>query len=111
MAIESPAPENDTASALSRRGLIRNAAGAGAAGLAAGVLLNAAPASAATPGRAEPDAAPGAAAAAGQRAAVTEPLIVRLPAAGSDALDIFHGEEHRQVHDAGLAAALRKAAG
>jgi len=110
MAIESPVPENDTASALSRRGLIRNAAGAGAAGLAAGVLLNASAASAATPGRAEPAAQP-AAAEPDRRAAVAEPLIVRLPAAGSDALDIFHGEEHRQVHDADLAAALRKAAG
>ena len=108
MPIDTPMPSSDAASGLSRRGLIKNAAGAGAAGLAAGVLLNAAAGSAQA---AEPSpeelseqaAAAGAADAAG-------PLIIHVRDTRTGEIDIFHGEEHRSVQDRKLAAALLRAA-
>jgi hypothetical protein len=109
MSPDSSLPENEAASALSRRGLIRNAAGAGAVGLAAGVLLtSAAGTAAAAPAEAGRPAALGEHAEA-QRAG--EPLIVHLRDAASGELDIYHGEQHRRVKDGKLAAALRNAAG
>jgi len=113
MSLDSPLPETlpETAepSALSRRGLMRNAAGVGVAGLAAGALLNSAAGSAAA---AEPTHADAVRMTAPAQAAdaVTEPLIVRLRDAKSGELDMFQGEQHRRVLDPALAAALRNAA-
>ena len=112
MSLDSPLPESlpetPEPSALSRRGLIRNAAGAGAVGLAAGVLLNSAAGSAA----AEPSRADEVRAASPAQAVdtVAEPLIVHLRDPKSGELDVFHGEQHRRVLDPALAAALRNAA-
>ena len=108
MSLDTPLPESDTdsPSGLSRRGLIRNAAGAGAATLAAGALLTAAT------GIAEA-AEPGHVAAAGHRApaGAEETLIVHVRDARTGELDIFHGHHHRTVRDRELAAALLRAAG
>jgi len=107
MSPDSPLPENGTTSALSRRGLIRNAAGAGAVGLATGVLLSGAAGTAsAAPAQDEP--APGHATERG--AGAEEPLIVHVRDARTGALDVFHGEQHRRVLDPSLADALRNAA-
>ncbi|MEY9964358.1 putative glutamine amidotransferase [Streptacidiphilus sp. MAP12-16] len=110
MSVDVPLPETDAMSDLSRRGLIRNAAGAGAAGLAAGVLLNAAAgtAQAAEPRSAEPsfESRPG------ERPVTSaETLIVHVRDAKTGELDIYHGHQHRVVRDRKLAAALLRAAG
>jgi len=109
MSLDSPLPETQEPSALSRRGLIRNAAGAGAVGLAAGVLLSGTAGSAVA---AEPDRTDrvGAAEPAEQAGPVSEPLIVHVRDPKSGELDVFHGEQHRRVLDPALAAALRNAA-
>ncbi|QMU76982.1 hypothetical protein GXW83_16000 [Streptacidiphilus sp. PB12-B1b] len=108
MSLDSSLPETEAASALSRRGLIRNAAGAGAVGLAAGVLLSsgtaaAAPAEAGHAAALAPEPAE-------DRTATGEPLIVHLPDAESGVLDIYHGERHSRVQNGELADALRNAA-
>ncbi|MEZ0089087.1 hypothetical protein [Streptacidiphilus sp. EB129] len=118
MSTDTSLPEfDDTAepSGLSRRGLIRNAAGAGAVGLAAGALLGTAagPAAAGVRGEAEPRGAveaepatvPGSADSAEQ-----DPVIVHLRDAGSGELDIYRGETHQRVQDPKLAAQLLRAA-
>jgi len=99
--------EPDADPGFSRRGLIRNAAGAGAAGLAAGLLLNA---SAGSAQAAEPDQGSHGARpeAAHDR---QETLIVHVRDARSGELDIFHGQRHHRVLDRKLAAALLHAAG
>ena len=112
MSPDSALPETQEPSALSRRGLIRNAAGAGAVGLTAGALFNGAAGSAAA---AEPDrtaavGAVGEAAPAQAADEVAEPLIVHVRDPKSGELDVFHGDEHRRVLDPALAAALRNAA-
>ena len=107
MSPDSPLPENETPSALSRRGLIRNAAGAGAVGLAAGALLSG---TAGTAAAAPRQADPAAALTPEHLAGAAEPLIVHVRDADTGALDVFHGERHRQVLDPALAAALRDAA-
>ncbi|QMU66815.1 hypothetical protein [Streptacidiphilus sp. P02-A3a] len=107
MSPDSPLPEKETPSALSRRGLIRNAAGAGAVGLAAGTLLSGAAGTAAAAPKQDDAATALAPAPAGEAA---EPLIVHLHDPKSGALDVFQGERHRRVLDPGLAAALRNAA-
>lgn len=94
----------ETESGMSRRGLIRNAAGAGAAGLAAGVLLNAATGIAAAADRTSAQdlsAAP---------ANAADSLIVHVRDARTGALDVFHGHRHIAVTDPALAAALLRAA-
>ena len=114
MSLDTPLPETgtDNPSGLSRRGLIRNAAGAGAATLAAGALLTAATgiAQAAEPGRAADHAdehAGGTHAPAGPE----ETLIVHVRDARTGEIDIFHGHHHRTVRDRELTAALLRAAG
>jgi hypothetical protein len=107
------APEPEAASApsagsgFSRRGLIRNAAGAGAVGLAAGLLLNASesPAQAAEPDHGSRGTRP--VAASGRQ----ETLIVHVRDAKSGELDIFHGQRHRRVLDRKLVEALLHAVG
>ncbi|MGF1428313.1 twin-arginine translocation signal domain-containing protein [Kitasatospora sp. LaBMicrA B282] len=97
---------------LSRRRLIRGAAAAGAAGVAANLLLAADPAAAQAehpdrPGHPEhphPAAHP-------EPAPPAEPLIVHLRDARTGALDLFSGDHHRQVQDPALAAALLRALG
>lgn len=107
MSSNAPLPDPQDESGMSRRGLIRNAAGVGAAGLAAGVLINTATGSAAaaepqnTPAHSPEQAAP----------QTGETLIVHVRDTRTGDLDVFHGDQHRSVTDRELAAALLRAAG
>jgi hypothetical protein len=82
--------------------VLRVAAGAGAAGIAAtamgGII---APASAATSGRA-PHAAPDA-------AADTEPLVLHVRDAAAGEIDMFRGMTQTRLHDRDLAARIVRA--
>ncbi|MDI5967588.1 hypothetical protein POF50_034720 [Streptomyces sp. SL13] len=78
---------------------MKNAAQLGAAGLAAGVVLNATAAQAAVPAGAV-------ASGAGEVAAAHEPFVVHVQDAAAGALDFYHGERHYQVTDRELAAAI-----
>jgi hypothetical protein len=110
MSLDTSLPDSgsDTPSGLSRRGLIRNAAGAGAATLAAGALLSAATGIAAA---AEPSRTDTAAAEHHAPASAEETLIVHVRDARTGEIDIFHGHHHRTVKDRALTAALLRAAG
>ncbi len=102
MSVRNPEPDAVSEPGMDRRGLMRNAAGMGAAGIAAGVLLTAGPASAAEP------AAPAAGAKAGQAPVSQEPLVVHVRDAATGELDLYQGERHRRVVDRDLAAALAR---
>ena len=97
--------ESEEPTGLSRRGLIRSAAGLGAAGLAAGLMVNSAitPAAAAT--------APTVGAPAGQPAAAGEPMVAHVRDASTGEVDLFVGTRHVRFTDPQLAARLAKAAG
>lgn len=98
---------------LSRRSVLRGAAGAGVAGLAAGALMSAsvAPAMAATAGRqARPDRAPGAAGDAAHDGAASD-VVVHLRDARSGEMDIFSGTSQTRLRDRELAARLIRAIG
>lgn len=96
------------ASPLTRRGLIRNAATAGAVAATAGLLASAADGTAQAATGAAADRARAAESAA--RAELAEPLLVRVADARTGALDLFHGDTHRTVRDPQLAQALIDAA-
>ena len=90
---------------VSRRGLLRGAAGLGAAGLAAGLMVNsvATPAAAATsPTADEEPAAP---------VAGGEPMVAHVRDARTGEVDLFIGTRHVRFTDPQLAARLAKAAG
>jgi hypothetical protein len=102
VSVDNPEAGAGTESGVDRRGLMRNAAGLGVAGIAAGVLLGgAAPASAAAPAA----AAPGKPA---EATAPAEPLVVHVRDVAAGRLDLYRGEEHREVVDPALAAALAR---
>jgi nitrous oxide reductase len=89
---------------LTRRSVLRGAAGVGAAGIAATALAGTAPAFAAAArpaGRSakasEPDAG------------TTEQFIVHVRDARSGEIDVFRGASHTRVHDPELAARLVRA--
>jgi hypothetical protein len=95
----------DAPSPMSRRGLIKHATVAGAATVAAGLVLNTGLA--------------GAAAAAGKPSGepahavpekTSEPFMVRVVDARTGELDIFHGHRHHRVRDQKLVAELLRAA-
>lgn len=88
---------------MSRRGMVRTAAQAGAVGLAGGLVLRGTTAAAATPAE---HAAPAPAPEGGH-----EPVVVHVRDARTGELDVFRGHEHRRVYDRDLAAALMRAAG
>ncbi|WP_433888959.1 hypothetical protein [Streptomyces sp. CA-111067] len=97
-------PEAASESGMDRRGLMKGAAQLGAAGIAGGLVLNATSASAAAPAQAAPAQA---AARTGEAARLPhEPLVVRVTDAATGEMDVFHGDQHRQVTDRELAAAL-----
>lgn len=88
-----------SSSAPSRRSVLRVAAGAGAAGIAASALGGIiAPAGAATSSRA-PDAAP-------DQSAETEPLVLHVRDAAAGEIDVFLGLTHTRLHDRDLAARI-----
>lgn len=100
MSAQNPEPVEVSESGVNRRGLMRNAAQLGVAGIAAGVVLNATNAFAA-----EPAAVPTTSAAAAIPAS-HEPLMAHVRDASTGELDVFHGDQHRRVIDRELAAAL-----
>jgi hypothetical protein len=95
-----------TGGAPSRRSLLRAAAGAGAAGLAATALTRAIP-SASASGRA--DATPAGHADAGAHVALTEAIIVHVRDASTGELDVFRGTSEVRVKDRDLAARIVRA--
>jgi hypothetical protein len=97
---------------LSRRSVLRGAAGAGAAGLAASAIVAAAgPALAGTARQAagRPRADQGAAAASDAHAA--QDLVVHLRDARTGEMDVFLGTSQTRLRDKDLAARLLRAAG
>jgi hypothetical protein len=97
---------------LSRRSMLRGAAGAGAAGLAiSGLAMTglASPAMASTAPAAghEPARAPAAA----DGPASTEPLVVHVRDLRTGEMDVYRGTGHARIHDRALAASLARAAG
>jgi hypothetical protein len=98
---DTPAQSEEENSGLSRRGLLRSAAGLGVAGVAAGLLLDTGTASAAEPTTA-PDAHP--------LPANGEPLVAHVHDARTGDVDFYAGEQHVRVHDPALAHALAHAA-
>ena len=83
-------------SAPSRRSVLRVAAGAGAAGIAATALGGViAPANAATSAR-TPHAAP-------EESAGTEPLVLHVRDAAAGEIDVFRGTTHTRLRDRDLA--------
>jgi hypothetical protein len=92
---------------LSRRSMLRGAAGAGAAGLAAAAVASAATPALAAATSAVP-AARSAHSAAGP-AGAAEPVVVHLRDARSGEMDIFAGTSHIRLRDPDLAARLTRA--
>ncbi|HEX3784580.1 MAG TPA: hypothetical protein VHX38_33385 [Pseudonocardiaceae bacterium] len=93
---------------VSRRRLLRGAAGLGAAGLAAGLMVNSAvaPAAAATaPATADPTEKPA------TPGAVGEPMVAHVRDASTGEVDLFVGTRHVRFTDPQLAARLARAAG
>jgi hypothetical protein len=84
---------------VTRRSVLRTAAGAGAAGLVAGGVLGAIPAAAGTAGAAAGTADAGAADAAG-------PLMVHVRDLRTGEMDIFAGTPMTRLHDPALAARI-----
>lgn len=93
---------------LTRRSVLRGAAGVGAAGIAATALAGtAAPAFAAA---ARPNAHAARDTRAGEAdAASTEQLVVHVRDARSGEIDLFRGTSHARLHDPELAARLLRA--
>jgi hypothetical protein len=89
------------ASALSRRLVLRGAAGAGAAGIAAAALMGGA-----LPAAAGTKAAAGPARAGTAGAGESEPVVVHVRDAATGEMDVFRGTTHTRVHDKELAARL-----
>ena len=89
------------ASALSRRLVLRGAAGAGAAGIAAAALMGGA-----LPAAAGTKAAAGPARAGTAGAGESEPVVVHVRDAATGEMDVFRGPTHTRVHDKELAARL-----
>jgi hypothetical protein len=99
-AVPRPARIEPEASALSRRSVLRGAAGAGAAGIAAAAFAGSAlPAAAGTK-------AVGPARGAGTAGGGSEPVVVHVRDAATGEMDVFRGTTHTVVHDKELAARL-----
>lgn len=98
MSVDSPVPRPDDETGLSRRRLI---GGAGAAGLALGLLSGTGSAQAAP---AAPEQAPA-------EPLREEPMVVHLRDVRTGELDLYAGTRHHRVHDPALAAALAHALG
>lgn len=98
----SPAVPDETPG-VSRRGLLRSAAGLGVAGVAAGLLIDAASGTA--------SAAQGATAPGGNALPANgAPLVAHVHDARTGDVDFFAGEQHVRVHNPALAQALAHAA-
>ena len=102
-----PVGSEPEASALPRRSILRGAAGAGAAGIAAVALMGGAlPAAAVTKPAAGTSGGAGTAG-----AAEGEPVVVHVRDAAAGEMDVFRGTTHTRVRDKELAARLVRASG
>lgn len=91
-------------SALSRRTMLKGAAGVGAAGLAASALASLAlPAAAATKATVKAARGPS------SDAAADEAIVVHVRDAASGEIDVFRGTTQTRLHDRDLAARLVRA--
>lgn len=108
MSAQSPADSaTEPAPSVSRRSMLRGAAGVGAAGLAAAAV-----ASTAAPALAAPRPATSAARSAPSGdgpAGAADPVVVHLRDATSGEMDIFAGTSHTRLRDPDLAARLTRA--
>ena len=89
--------------APSRRSVLRAAAGAGAAGIAATALSGVVGGMAA---RASAGEGTGAGHAAPDKAAGTDPLVLHVRDAAAGEIDMFRGTTHARLHDRDLAARI-----
>lgn len=97
----------DPSAALSRRTVLKGAAGAGAAGLAVSALAGVAlPAAAATKGAVSATRAPDGADGAGDAG---ETVVVHVRDASSGEIDVFRGTTAIRLHDRDLAARIVRA--
>lgn len=98
-----PLPENAEPARLSRRSMLRGAAGAGAAGLAMTALASPALA-AGQHGHAAPESehVP-------DHVADGEPVVVHVRDVRSGEMDVYHGTNHVRLQDRALAARLARA--
>ncbi len=100
-------PATEPAPSVSRRSMLRGAAGVGAAGLAAAAVASTAAPALAAPRPAAPAGKP-APSGAGP-ADASEPVVVHLRDATSGEMDIFAGTSHTRLRDPDLAARLTRA--
>ena len=100
-----PQSDEPSAAGLSRRSLMRSAAGVGAATVAAGFLASAL----AEPAMAQ-TASPTRNGSPVQQDPVAEPIVAHVRDARTGEVDLFVGTRHIRVHDTDLAARLARAA-
>ncbi|WP_328379254.1 hypothetical protein OHB13_30920 [Streptomyces sp. NBC_00440] len=103
ISVSEPAEPGQT-TPLSRRGLMKNTAVAGA-GAASVLVLGAAGSAAADQPQGGPITAPSVAGTAGRD---DQQVVVHLRNAMTGAADIFHGDQHTEVVDRGLAEAIMR---
>jgi len=101
-----PACAEREQSPLSRRSVLRGAASAGGAGVAAAALMNAGLPAAAAMVPARPARGPD-----GARTEESEPVVVHIRDTVAGEMDVFRGTTHIRVHDKELAARLVRASG
>jgi hypothetical protein len=97
---QAPVPGREDVPGTTRRGMLRGAAGLGAAGAAMAVLVR----------TAGPATAAAATQAADQGAEHQEPLVVHVHDAQTGVVDLYTGTRHVRVTDRELAARLARAA-
>lgn len=97
----------DSSDGFTRRGLIRGAAGLGAAGLAAGLVVSSAPAAGAATVPAKQSAATHDPA---TSQTDTQPVVAHVRDASTGEIDLYVGTRHVQLTDPQLASRLTNAA-
>jgi hypothetical protein len=105
------APERAGEGRLSRRSLLRGAATAGAAGLAATAIGAAGPALAATSSPPAPDRSPGRSPGLSSGRAPAGPIMVHVRDARSGDIEVFAGTSQTRLRDQDLAARITRAIG
>jgi hypothetical protein len=103
------ADDHEPLPSMSRRSVLRGAAGAGVAGIAVTALGTAGPALAATARAAKPAGRDAAGTAADDGADTDEQVVVHVRDARSGEIDVFSGTSHTRVQDRELAARLIRA--
>ncbi len=103
------ADDREPLPSMSRRSMLRGAAGAGVAGIAVTALGTAGPALAATARAAKPAARDAADPAADDAADTDQQVMVHVRDARTGEIDLFSGTSHTRVQDRELAARLIRA--